>query len=516
MNSQGTKDSLPFPKSFWTAQQATPQFPALEENHTTEIGIVGAGIVGIISAYLLAKSGKKVVLIEADRLISGVTGHTTAKITAQHSLIYDDLIQTFGKEKAKLYYEANIDGLHFIQQLIEELQIDCAYETKDAFVYAETDKGQKKLEKEAEAYQTLGIKGALTKDKADLPFPIKEALVMYDQAQFGPVRFLTVLVQEIVRLGGQIYEHTRAVEVIKEKTPMILTENNSLILCQKVILATHYPINDADGLYFTRLSIHRSYAMVMRTASKIPEGMYINAEQPTRSIRSVQGADGIPLLLIGGEGHQTGKSSSKTIFHYQDLDAFGKKYFAAQSPLHLWSSQDLQTLDKLPYIGQMTKQTEAVLVATGFNKWGMSAGAMAGKLLADSILGTENSYASLFDPTRKKLKLSDTQTFLKKNSAVAKDFVTGKLKRPDKNLEDLLLDEGGLVHVHGKKVGAYRDKQGQLHQTVPVCTHLGCNLDWNDAERSWDCACHGSRFSYNGAVLDGPAVKPLEHPDSQM
>ncbi|MBM6614756.1 FAD-dependent oxidoreductase [Desemzia sp. RIT804] len=513
MNPHKTKASLPFPKSFWTTQQSTPQFPILEENQTTEIGIVGGGMVGIISAYLLAKAGKKVVLIEADRLINGVTGHTTAKVTAQHSLIYDELLQTLGEDKARQYYEANISGLEFIQQLIEELNINCAYETKNAFVYAETDKGRKKLEKEATAYQTLGIKGGLAKEKADLPFSIKEALVMYDQAQFDPVHFLTALVQEIVRLGGKIYEHTRATEVIKEKTPLILTENNSLILCQKVILATHYPLNDADGLYFTRLSIHRSYAMVMQGAEKIPEGMYINAEQPTRSIRSVQGDNGEPLLLVSGEGHQTGKSSNQTIFHYQDLEAFGKDRFAAQRPLYLWSSQDLQTLDKVPYIGQMTKQTDSILVATGFNKWGMSAGATAGKLLADLILGIENNFSVLFDPTRKKVNVADAQTFLTKNSSIAKDFVVGKLKQPDKMAAELMPDEGGLVEIHGEKVGAYRDAQSQLHQVSPVCTHLGCTLNWNDAERSWDCACHGSRFSYRGEILEGPAVKPLKQLD---
>ena len=513
MNSHDIKTSLPFPKSFWTAQQTTPEFPVLKENHKTEIGIVGGGIVGIISAYLLAKAGKKVTLIEAGRLINGVTGHTTAKITAQHSLIYDQLIKTLGEDKAKQYYDANIDGLEFIRQLIKELSIECAYETKDAFIYAESHYGKRKLEREAAAYQTLGINGELAKENSDLPFPIKEALVMYDQAQFDPVLFLTALVREIIRLGGTIFEHTRAMEILKETTPLILTENNSLILCEKIIMSTHYPINDADGLYFTRLSIHRSYAMVTRATGKIPEGMYINVEQPARSIRSVQGKYGEPLLLVGGEGHQTGKSSQKTIFHYQDLEEFGKKYFGGQSPLHMWSSQDLQTLDKVPYIGQMTKQNDTILVATGFNKWGMSAGAVAAKLLTDTILGQKNRYASLFDPTRKKLKLVDTKTFLWKNTSVGKDFVVGKLKRPDKKLSDLALDEGGLVSIQGEKVGAYRDEQGHLHKVVPVCTHLGCSLDWNDAERSWDCACHGSRFSYKGEVLEGPAVKPLPSSD---
>lgn len=504
---------LSFPKSFWTAQQSTPKFPTLTENLTTEIGIVGGGIVGIISAYLLAKAGKKVALIEADRLINGVTGYTTAKVTAQHSLIYDELIKTIGVEKAKQYYDANISGKNLIEHFIKELSIECDYEAKDAFVYAETAHGKKKLEKEAAAYQALGIPGPSALERTDLPFPIKEALVMYDQAQFDPVKFLTPLVQEIIRLGGKIYENSRVTEVIKEQMPIILTEHNSLVLCQNVIIAAHYPINDADGLYFTQLSIHRSYAMAMRTNGKIPEGMYINADQPKRSIRSIQGADGEMLLLIAGEGHQTGKSNSKTTFHYQDLEKFSKAHFSAEKPLYFWSSQDLQTLDKVPYIGQMTEKNRTIFVATGFNKWGMTAGAFAGRLLTDTLLGIENPYSALFDPTRNKSTIKDVQTFLKKNSSVAKDFVSGKLIRPDKKSTSLRLDEGGLVSIHGEKVGVYRDAQGRLHQVVPVCTHLGCNLAWNDAERSWDCACHGSRFSYNGDVLEGPAVKPLKRYD---
>lgn len=510
MNTNDTHSAFPFPTSFWTPQQTSPQFPKLTENTTTEIGIVGGGIVGIISAYLLTKAGKQVTLIEADRLINGVTGHTTAKITAQHSLIYDELIQSLGAEKAKKYSEANLSGLNLLKQLVDDLKIDCDYETKDAFVYAESKKGQHKLEKEAKAYEKLGINGELAKEKADLPFPIKEALVMYNQAQFHPVKFLTALVKEFVQMGGKIYEQTRALEVIKEKTPLILTENHSLLLCQKVILAAHYPINDADGFYFSRLSIHRSYASVMRVPTAIPEGMYINAEQPTRSLRSVQGPNNETLLLIGGKGHQTGKSNSRTVFHYQDLEAFGKQHFDAEAPLKFWSTQDLQTLDKVPYIGQMTKQHDSIFVATGFNKWGMTAGAAAAQLLTDNLIGLENPYSALFSPTRTKLKVSDAQTFLKKNTSVAKDFVAGKLNRPNKKIEHLLPDEGGLVEVDGKKVGAYRDVEGHLHQVSPVCTHLGCSLSWNDAERSWDCACHGSRFSYSGKVLDGPAVKPLK------
>lgn len=501
------------PIPYWHSFDTLPKFPSLTENITTEIGIVGGGIVGIISAYLLAKAGKKVVLLEADRLISGTTGHTTAKITAQHSLIYNDLINTIGEKKARQYYEANLDGLQFIKETASALDVQCDFEEKDAFVYAETEKGKKKLEKEAQAYHTLGIHGGLAKEQTDLPFDIKEALVMYQQAQFHPVKFLTGLVDAFIRMGGKIYEQTRVSEVLKERPPLIVTEHQHLVLCQKVIIASHYPVNDKEDLYFTRLSINRSYAIAIQSEKAIPEGMYINAEKPTHSLRSIPTDSGETLLLIGGEGHPTGKSKGKTIFHYRDLEQFGEQHFSAKETRFFWSTQDLQSLDQVPYIGQMTKNNADIFVATGFNKWGMAAGATAGMLLSDLLLGYDNPYETLFDPNRPKLTLKDAQTFLKKNTAVGKDFIAGKVSRPSTSLDELHQNEGGLVMVDGHKIGAYRDDQGQLHQIKPVCTHLGCSLSWNDAERSWDCACHGSRFSYTGEVLDGPAVHPLKKPD---
>lgn len=502
-------------KSYWREFGDVPSYPALQENQSTEICVVGGGIVGIISAYLLAKNGKQVTLIDAGKLVDGVTGSTTAKITAQHGLFYYQLMKTIGEEQAKLYYEANMEGLNWIKDKAEELSIDCDFSTQDAFVYSQSALKSKLIEKEAEAYSKLGIDGGLAKDEVELPFGVEEAIVMRNQAQFHPVKFLAKLAQEIEEMGGKIYENTRAVKILKKNDPVVQTENMSHISCDKVIVASHYPFNDEDGFYFSRLSVNRSYAIGVKTSGKIPEHMYISADSPSRSLRYAQDGEGGKLLIIGGDGHPTGKSDVETFEHYKNLEKFGEKHFGVDEIPYRWSAQDMTTLDQVPYVGTVTAGYDNLLVATGFHKWGMSNGAIAAVILTDGVLGKENRYAKLFSPTRPKLKAIDIMSFLKDNASVGKELVKGKVKRPSKSLDELEKGEGGLVKVNGKKAGGFKDEYGQVHVVSTACTHMGCDLGWNDAERSWDCPCHGSRFSYTGDVLNGPAVKPLKKIDPQ-
>lgn len=498
------------PKSYWREYREVPDFPPLQENTSTEIGVVGGGIAGIITAYELAKAGKKVVLLDAGKLIDGVTGYTTAKITAQHGLFYYPLIKTAGEEQAELYYQANMDGLKYIEEMAKELNIDCDFSHQDAFIYANTEVGAKLIQKEAEAYAQLGIDGGLAKEEVELPFEVKEAIVMRNQAQFHPVKFLAKLVAEIERLGGKIYEQTRAIKILSKNDPVIQTENMSHLSCDKVIVATHYPFNDFDGMYFSRLSISRSYVIAARVSGTVPRNMYISGDMPSRSLRYTTDGNGETLLLVGGDGHPTGKSKTETIEHYQNLEQFTEKYFGLKEIPYRWSAQDLTTLDKVPYIGTITAGYDNILVATGFHKWGMSNGALAGMMLRDQVLGKTNQYAAVFDPTRTKMKAVDAASFIKDNASVAKELVKGKLKMPSKTIDDLQNDQGSMVKVGKEKAGAYKDKYGQVHVVNTTCTHMGCEVGWNDAERSWDCPCHGSRFSYTGEVLEGPAVKPLK------
>ncbi|WP_088006120.1 FAD-dependent oxidoreductase [Indiicoccus explosivorum] len=501
---------IPEHNSLWQQDRGIADYPALQENVSTEVTVIGGGIAGIITAYLLTKAGKQVTLIEARKLLEGVTGHTTAKVTAQHGPIYHKLIKTFGEQTAKLYYEANMDALNFFRYTMDELGIECDFAGQDAYIYAESEKTKMKLEEEAEAYKTLGIDGGIAEVEASFPIDVKQAIVMRNQAQFHPVKFLAPLIKEIEDNGGKIYEKTRAIKVVNHKDPVIRTENMSHISSDKVVVATHYPFNAGDGMYFARMNISRSYVIGAKTtATVIPDGMYISADQPKRSIRYALDTDGEKILLLGGDGHRVGMSKEDTMQHYENLAEFGDKYFGIDEIPYRWSAQDMTTLDEVPYIGTMTSGYDNLLVATGFHKWGMTAGALAGLLLTDQILGRENRYAHVFNPTRSKMKGTDAKKFLKDNATVAKELVGGKLERPAKTAKDLEKGEGGVVSSNGKRAGAYKDEYGQVHLVDTTCTHMGCETHWNEAEKSWDCPCHGSRFKYTGEVLNGPAVKPL-------
>lgn len=497
-------------ESYWRKFDDVPDYPQLQKNESTEVGVVGGGIAGIISAYLLAKAGKKVTLIDAGKLIDGVTGYTTAKISAQHGLFYFPLIKMSGEVGAKRYYDANMEGLEWIKNTAEELGIDCDFEHQDAFVYANTAVGAKLVEQEAEAYDQLGIPGGLAKDEVELPFEVKEAVVMRNQAQFHPVKFLAGLVKEFERLGGTVYEKTRAQKILSKKNPVIQTENMSHLSCEQVIVATHYPFNDADGMYFARMSVERSYVVAAKVKNTVPKHMYISTDMPMRSLRYAKNDEGEQLLLIGGEGHGSGKHSGDTMENYEKLAEWGDEHFGVEEVPYRWSAQDMTTLDKIPYIGTSTVGYENILVATGFHKWGMAHGAVAGLLLSDQILGNENRYASLYAPTRTKMKAVDVASFVKDNASVAKELVKGKLKKPMKTPDALEKGEGASVKTAKGAAGGFRDEYGQLHLVDTTCTHMGCETKWNSAESSWDCPCHGSRFSYTGEVLEGPAVKPLK------
>ncbi|WP_404447191.1 FAD-dependent oxidoreductase [Sutcliffiella horikoshii] len=504
-----------YPASLWMEQNSANTFSLLTEDVSADVTIIGAGITGITAAYLLAKEGLKVTLLEAGKVIGGTTGFTTAKISSQHGLIYQDLIKQHGQEKALLYYEANQEGLSFIQDCINNLKIDCDFRTLPSFIYSTSKEMEQKVEEEANAYLKLGIDGgfAHSEDLA-LPFSIKNAVMMRDQAQFHPVNYLNGLLRAFTKLGGKVYEHTRATD-IQADSSIVKTENGCKVKSNHIIVSTHYPFNDLKGLLFSRLHVERSYALAAKVKEgNIPDGMYLSADKPTHSIRSATGPDGKKLLLLGGHGHPTGQNDRDTSTHYEKLAHFGSKYFDIEDiPFH-WSSQDIFSLDNLPYIGPVKKGTENVLIATAYAKWGMTNGTIAACILKDSILNKDNLYKDLFHPSRSEVDYSNTKTFVKENATVAKELIKGKIKRESRSIEELKHDAGGIIQLDGKKVGAYKDKEGTCHLVKPTCTHMGCDVVWNDAERSWDCPCHASRFSYKGDVLEGPATKPLKRIES--
>lgn len=500
------KQELPkMPISFWKEQVTFPTFPSLDKDLQVDVAIIGGGITGVTSAYLLIQEGLTVALVEADRLMSGTTGNTTAKLTAQHGLFYDELIQHFGEEKAKLYYQANTEAIKFVQKIINKHQINCDLAIEDAYVFTQSEEEITNLEKELKAYEKLNIPGRMV-DTSPLPFSINAALVMNDQAQFHPLKYLHVLVEELKEKGCQIYENSTALKVELGDKPKVLMQNGHTIQCTYVLSCSHFPFHD-EGFYFARMHPERSYVVAALTEKEFTGGMYINAENPTRSIRYTP-YEGKKLILFSGDHHKTGQGVS-TMKHFENLKTYAENTFGVKEIVYRWSAQDYTTLDKVPYIGYVTNTNRNILVATGFRKWGMTHGTVAAQMFRDIILGKENPFIDLYTPSRFKSDPS-VKHFLQENANVAKQLVQGKIENPPKKIEDLQNDEGAVVKYRGKRAGAYKDERGQLYIVDTTCTHMGCEVEWNSGERTWDCPCHGSRFSINGDVVEGPAEKPLK------
>lgn len=494
-----------FPESYWREFEL-PIFNKLSEDMSYDVTIVGGGITGITAGYLLAKEGIKVVIIEAGRILTGTTGHTTAKITAQHDIIYDEFIHHFGEEKARLYYDANIEALHFTRKMIQANQIDCDYSDQDAIIYAVAEQGANKIEQEARAYQKLGITSS-TINSIPFDIDIQSGLVMHNQAQFHPLKYLNHLVKLFIEAGGTIYENTTALDIEDGENPVVLLRNGAKINCQYIIAASHFPFCDKKGLFFARMYVERAYILGVKTKKPFSGGMYISADTPTRSFRSTP-MNGGDLVLVSGEGHKTGQGID-TMKHYLALEQFADEVFGIEEYKYRWSAQDMYTLDKMPYVGPITENQPRVLIATGYRKWGMTNGTAAALLLKDIILERDNPFRDLYTPKRFHAD-PDVKKFISVNADVAKHLIKGKLEFIPNSPDDLEADEGSTVMVNGKRAGAYRDKEGKLHIVDTTCTHLGCEVEWNHGERTWDCPCHGSRYSIDGEVLDGPAAKPLE------
>ncbi|MFC0272371.1 FAD-dependent oxidoreductase [Metabacillus herbersteinensis] len=497
------------PEPYWRDQIELPTYSKLSHDTEVDVCIVGGGITGLTTAYLLVKEGVKVALLEADRILNGTTGHTTAKITAQHGLIYDELINHMGKDKAKLYYEANSEAKEFIKNHSQKLGIDCDMSEEDAYIYAVSDEYAKKVEKEYEAYQKLGITSEFV-DSIPFDIKIKGAAVMKNQAQYHPLKYLTKLAQEITNGGGQIFESTTAVDIDKGPKPRVVTKDGQRVTCNTVVACSHFPFYDGNGFYFTRMYAKRSYILAVKPKNPFPGGMYYSADTPTRSLRFTP-FNGEKLILVSGDGHKTGQGSS-TSKHYKALEQFSEEVLGVESIPYRWSAQDLITLDKVPYVGAITDSKPNILVATGFRKWGMTNGTASALILRDTILNKDNPYKELYSPSRFYADPS-IKKFIMTNADVAGHLIEGKVDIADKQIDDISKDEGAVVVVNGKRAGAYRDDVGTLHVVDTTCTHLGCEVEWNCGDRTWDCPCHGSRFSVKGDVIEGPALKPLKMVD---
>jgi Rieske Fe-S protein len=345
--------------------------------------------------------------------------------------------------------------------------------------------------------------------EVDLPWPVAGAVVLPDQAEFHPRRFLLAVADAIHGDGSHIVERTRATGVHDGDACRVETDTGAEVTAGAVVLATHYPTLDR-GMFFARLSAERSYAIAVRARGRTPHGMFLSTESPSHSVRATP-YDGGELLIVGGESHKTG--TSDPVERYAALEAWARERFDVESVEYRWSAQDAMPADGIPYVGKLSPVARSVWTASGFKKWGFTNGAAAAIMLSDAILGRENAWTGTFDANRFK-PLASAPKLLKENISVGAHFFGDRLAPPDvRSLDQLAPGEGGIAKVEGDRVAAFRDDGGVVHAVSPICTHLYCQVAFNAAERSWDCPCHGSRFATDGTVIQGPAVNPLERKD---
>ena len=487
-------------EGLWLDTASSTDYPSPRQTVDVDVAVIGGGIAGVTAALLLARDGARVAVLEAARVGTGVTGCTTAKVSALQATVYSTISARKGDEAAAAYAEASLAGAQRVAEIVAEEKINCQLERRDAYTYAADESERASVEREQEAAARAGL-GVELVDSSDLPFPTHGAVRLHDQLQFHPVRYVQGIAAALRRAGGEVFEQVRALG-LSEESPCRIATTAGEVRAGHVVVATHYPFLDR-GLYFALLKPQRSYCVAARLAAGSPsQGMSISAGSNTRSVRSFGG-----WLIIGGEGHPAG-SGKAVPERYERLEDFAREHWNVAEVTHRWSAHDPVSYDHLPMIGSYRPGSSRLWVATGFMKWGMTTATFAGMILADRIAGRENPWAATFSPQRASL------TSLHEVAQLGAKFAAGvtldRVSPPEAwSAKGIQPGEARVLRDGAGKKGVYCDEEGTVFAVSLDCTHLSCVLRFNAAERSWDCPCHGSRFAVDGSVLEGPAVRPL-------
>lgn len=542
-------------KSYWIdSVKENIEYKKLEENIKTDICIIGGGLTGVTTAYNLSKYKIKAVLIDKGKIGMQTSGNSTAKITSQHGLIYKYLIDSKGRDFARKYYEANEEAIKNIKNIIDSENIDCEFEYQPSYVFTQKIQDVEKIKDEVEAVNSFGgnaklveahdipinktvgeefvekgneklkisgdniekenlnLERDIIKERMKQILPIKAmtGIKFENQAQYNQYKFITALTKICHDSGVQIYENTKAIDVDTEDNDeyyVVTLDNGCKIKTKYLVVATKYPIFNIPGFYFMKMYQSTSYAIAMQTKQRLFEGMYINSEEPTISLKTAKYGDEYLLIVVGFD-HKTGAEIDLSN-SYKYLEEIAKNLYPDGKIKYRWNTEDCITLDKIPYIGEYSKMWENAFVATGFNKWGVTTSNIAARIITDKILGEKNEYSEIFKSTRlEPVKNIKEVTNMVKESV--NSLVFKKLEIPQEEANQIQDGEGKIVEVNGQKIGIYKDKNGQIYKINPVCKHLGCELSWNNLDKTWDCPCHGSRYDYMGNLIYGPSVKDLE------
>lgn len=497
--------------SLWMATKNVPSFDALETDATTDVCIVGAGIAGLTTAYLLTKQGKKVIVLDDGPILSGETRRTTAHITNANDDRYFEMIHIHGKEKATLIAESETAAIDQIEAIIKTENIHCDFERLDGYLFLDPKSPDDLLKKELDAAHTVGLRDVEWMEKTPAEGLQRSCLRFPNQAQFHPLKYLSGVAKTISAQGGKIYAHSRVTEINEKDSPFKITlENGKTVTAASLIVATNGPIND-NASVFTKQTPYRTFVIGLSIKKGVvPKALYWDTLDPYHYIRlqKDEDADTKDILIIGGEDHRTGEANDAEK-RYSTLEQWARAHFPDADEMRFqWSGQVLETIDGIAMIGQKPGGHEQSFIATGDSGQGMTHGTIAGMLLSDLVCGRKNAWEEVYHPNR--IRIGALGKFLQENAETAKDLTVDYISPADvQSMDDVKPGQGATMRKGLTKIALYRDTDGTMFARTAICPHKGCMIRWNDGEKSWDCPCHGSRYNPYGEVLNGPSIKPL-------
>ena len=478
--------------SYWVDASNNTNYPRLEKDMEVDVCVVGAGIVGVATTYFLSqKSNLKIAIIDKDKVCMGVTSNTTGKITSQHGIFYQYLINEFGIDFAKKYLVSNQEAIEDIVNIVEKEKIDCNLERQDAFIFATSNEELEKVKKEAEVVNELGFDAEFV-EQIEVPINnVKGGIKFSNQAQFNARKYVLSLLNILEKRNVKIFENSK-VEKINKKLDYEIISNNHKIKAKYVVLATHYPILNVPGFHFIKMYQDKSYIIGVETEQKLFNGIYINSNSPIISFRTAEYKENKRLLLVAGSEHKTGSNNIKLENNFNNLENYIKGIYKDVNIKYKWTTEDCITLDKVPYIGEFSNFMKNIYIATGFKKWGMTTSHVAAKIISDKILGIENKYAEIYKATRLN-PIKNKKELYNNLKQTTYSLIINRFKKSKTEFNEIKNGDGGIIKYNGKKIGIYKDEDGKVYSIKPYCKHLGCELTWNNLEKTWDCPCHGSR-----------------------
>lgn len=485
--------------SLWAATGGDATYGPLEPGAAAaldvDVAVIGGGIAGLTAALALKRAGRTVAVLEAARVGTGVTGNTTGKVTSLHRLAYTELAARHGEVAAATYGLANEAAIDHIAGVVAAEGIDCGFRRVANYTYAESPSALALVREEAALAARLGLPGSFTRD-VPLPFPVLGAVRFDGQAQIHALRYVQGLAAAVHGEGSFVFEESPATG-FRDGSPAVLDTERGSVRARDIIVATNLPFGD-NGFYAGRCYAHRSYIVAARSPAAPLDATFVSVDEPMRSILTV-GVGDATYVLAGGEGHPA-KDSVDSAERYGRLAAFARDRLGTGDIAFRWSTQDAMPADGLPYVGLLTPEARHVHVITGLRKWGLTNGTAAALILRDKLCGGDNPWASVFDSTR---SASETRV------AAPADAEPPPAEPGEPAPGDVAPGEGKVVDVQGSPVAVYVSPAGHVQSVSAVCTHLGCTVEFNPADVTWDCPCHGSRFSTDGNVIQGPATRNL-------